>query len=86
MVKSLNEQVYENLLEKYVETEPEAPESIYEGVLDDDYLEVYNNWLQSLTTDDIPQDFVEEHYDEIEEMCVSPDDDYHPEEYITMED
>ena len=52
------------ILEAYVDSEPEAPESIYEGVFDDDYPEAYEKWLESLTIDDVPDEFCQGVYED----------------------
>jgi hypothetical protein len=53
----------EDILYAYIDHEPEAPESIYEGVLDDDYEDAYQRWLETLTIDDVPDDFISDKYE-----------------------
>jgi len=52
----------DHIVEQYSLTEPEAPESIYEGYLDDDYEDAYNNWIENLDIDDVPDDFISDMY------------------------
>lgn len=56
----------DGILEHYRDSEPEAPESIYNGVTDDDYPATYDKWLENLTIDDVPDDFISNMYDSSE--------------------
>ena len=47
------------ILELYVDSEPEAPEEINE-----DDVEIYDKWLQSLTIDDVPDEFCQGVYED----------------------
>jgi len=50
------------IVEQYQDSEPEAPESIYEGVLDDDYPDAYDRWVENIEIDDVPDDFISDMY------------------------
>lgn len=51
------------ILDCYRDTDPEAPESIYNGVVDDDYPIVYEKWIMSLKIKDVPDKFIEDLYE-----------------------
>ena len=52
----------EEILSAYIESETFViPDSIYEGVLDDDFVDVEDKYAQSLTYDDVPDSFVEKY-------------------------
>ena len=53
----------DDLLTEYIESEPEAPDSIYTGVVDDDYADAYEAWLEKLSLEDIPEDWLVEKYE-----------------------
>ena len=53
----------EHIVEQYTVSDPEAPEDIYECVLDDDYPDVYDSWLEGLTFEDVPDDFISNMYE-----------------------
>ena len=61
------------VLETWTNTDPEAPEEIYEGVLDDDYPDIYDKWIEGLTIDDVPDEYIQDMY---ESYCTSYPDDY----------
>ena len=55
----------EHILEQYVyriDDMQEYPEKIYEGVLDDDYQEAQERYCESLTIEDVPEDYIEQLY------------------------
>ena len=45
-----------------VQTE-EVPEVIYEGFLDDDYPKALDNYIENLSIDQVPDDFISSRYD-----------------------
>jgi len=53
----------EKIVEAYGLSEPDAPESIYEMVLDDDYPDTYNEWIEELELEDVPDSFIQGMYD-----------------------
>jgi len=68
----------EDILEQWINTDPEAPEEIFEGVLDDDYPDTYEMWANDLSIDDVPDEFVQQMYesycegnDSFEDYCTS---------------
>jgi hypothetical protein len=66
-IAEYNEWVLANadtIIEAYAITDPEAPDIVYECVLDDDYPDRYDAWISNLTIDDVPDDFISEHYEQ----------------------
>jgi len=41
----------------------EVPEVIYEGFLDDDYPKALDNYIENLSIDQVPDDFISSRYD-----------------------
>lgn len=51
------------IITRYVDSlEGEFPDKIYDGVLDDDYEEAERQWFETITIDDVPDEFVESIY------------------------
>ena len=48
----------EHILECYINTDPEAPEDLYEQVLDDEQPDVYDKWISSLDFKDVPDEII----------------------------
>ena len=48
------------ILEEWRLTEPEAPDDIYIQVLDDDYCDTYDKWLEETTIQDVPEEYIKE--------------------------
>jgi len=57
----------DTLIYEYGETITEFPESIYEGVLDDDYEKIEVHYLENLTIKDVPEDFIQSMYESYNE-------------------
>lgn len=53
----------DDLIERYIDTDPDAPDDLYIGVVDDDYPDVYDNWLSNITIDNVPDEFISEQYE-----------------------
>ena len=53
-----------NILERYIEEIVEFPEHIYEGILDDDYQNAEETYLEGITLEDVTDDFIIQLYDE----------------------
>ena len=51
------------ILDCYIEQIDEFPDSIYEGYLDDDYPDAEDRYIDSLTIDLVPDEFVQDMYD-----------------------
>jgi len=47
-----------DILTNYSETLDDFPDDIYEGVLDDDYEDAEAEYVNNLTIDDVPDDFI----------------------------
>lgn len=64
----------DKLLDKYKDMlEPsDAPDHIYEGVLDDDYWDTFTQWLDTLTFEDVPDEWLQYQH----ELSFEDDDDY----------
>ena len=54
------------ILEVYGQSLDEFPESIYEGVLDDDYEDAEITYLEGLNIDSVPNDFISDLYTSLE--------------------
>ena len=50
----------DKILELYTEQLDDFPESIYEGVLDDDYQDAEEAYLEGLTIHDVPDQFIQD--------------------------
>ena len=51
-----------DILEQYIEG-VDFPDYIYEGLVDDDYIDAEETYLETITLDDVPDDFISEMYE-----------------------
>ena len=54
----------EHIVEQYSCSDITFPEEIYECVLDDDYQDAEDSYIEDLDIDDVPDDFIQRMYEE----------------------
>lgn len=55
------------IMDNYIDSLIDFPESIYEGFLDDDYEDAENNYLEGLTISDVPDSYIQKLYEKLME-------------------